>query len=141
MILLDTNVVSEPLKPRPSAAVLGWLNAQDPWDLHISTITVAELFAGVEVLPKGNRRSGLQRLIERELLPLFEGRILPFDESAAREFGKIVGLGKAKGRPVKFDDGAIAAIAKANRMTVSTRNIKHFETTGVHVVDPWLWTS
>ncbi len=73
MILLDTNVVSEPLKPRPSAAVLGWLNAQDPWDLHISTITVAELFAGVEVLPKGNRRSGLQRLIERETASALRG--------------------------------------------------------------------
>ncbi len=141
MILLDTNVVSEPLKPRPSPAVLGWLNAQDPMDLHISTITVAEMFAGVEIMPKGSRRAGMQRLVQREVLPLFEGRVLSFDEEAAREFAKIFAASKSKGRPIKFDDGAIAAIAKAHRMTVATRNTKHFESTGVPIVDPWLWSA
>lgn len=140
MILLDTNVLSEPLKPRPSAAVLGWLNAQDPMDLHVSTVTVAEVFAGVEVMQKGSRRTGLHRLIERDLLPLFEGRVLSLDEDAAREFAKIFALSKTKGRPVKFDDGAIAAIAKAHRMKVATRNVKHFEPTGVAFVNPWEWT-
>ena len=111
MILLDTNVLSEPLKPQPSAAVLGWLNAQDPMDLHVSTVTVAEVFAGVEVMQKGSRRTGLHRLIERDLLPLFEGRVLSFDEDAAREFAKIFALSKTKGRPVKFDDGDLEALA------------------------------
>lgn len=140
MILLDTNIVSEGFKGQPSAAALGWLNAQDPMDLYISVVTVAEMFTGIETMPKGFRQTAFRRFTERDLMPLFEGRVLPFDEAAARELARIAAISQAKGRKVKFDDGAIAAIAQVHGMTVATRNVRHFEPTGVPFVNPWLWT-
>ena len=89
MIILDTNVVSEPLKPKPDAAVLNWLDAQDPQTLYITTINLAELLAGIELMPAGRRRTALKSALDSQIMPLFDGRVLQFDAKAAAAFAQI----------------------------------------------------
>ena len=137
MIVLDTNVLSEPLKPSPSQAVLAWLDAQAPESLFLSTVCLAELLAGVEALPAGKRRTALRQAVAEQVLPLFAGRVLPFDEPAAAAFAQaLVGARKA-GNPIGFPDCAIAAIAAANGCMVATRDGGDFRGTGVTIIDPW----
>jgi predicted nucleic acid-binding protein len=137
VILLDTNVVSEPLKPRPDAAVLGWLDAQAPQTLWISSIVQAELLAGVAALPAGRRRTALAQAVDREVLPLFEGRLLPFDAAAARAFAAVQAGAAAAGNPISFADAAMAAIAAAHGFALATRNLRDFKGTGVALINPW----
>ncbi len=137
MIILDTNVVSEPLKPAPAAAVLAWLDAQAPTTLYLTSITVAELLAGVAALPAGRRRSRLAHLVAAQVLSLFEGRILAFDVPAAHAFARVQAGAQAAGNAVGFADAAIAAIAAAHGFTLATRNVRDFNGTGIDVVDPW----
>jgi predicted nucleic acid-binding protein len=89
MIVLDTNVVSEPLKPKPDAAVLHWLDAQDSQTLYITTIHLAELLAGIAFMPAGRKRTALKSAFDSQIMPLFDGRILPFDAKAATVFAQI----------------------------------------------------
>ena len=104
MIVLDTNVLSEALRPSPSAVVLRWLAAQEPVEVFITTITQAEVLYGVQVMPVGKRRSRLPAAIRKLFSDEFEGRILPFDEASARAFAMIVGGPEAMGRPIsRFD--------------------------------------
>lgn len=137
MIVLDTNVVSESLKPLPSGTVVSWLAAQLPTQVFTTAITVAEVMYGVEALPLGKRRSGLLSTVEKIFAQEFPGRILPFDESAARAFAKILFSRRAMGRPISQFDAMIAAIARTHHATVATRNIVDFEHCGVQLVDPW----
>lgn len=137
MIILDTNVVSEPLKPEPNQAVLDWLNAQEPATLYITSINLAELLAGVEVLPPGRRRAALGQALSSQVLGLFERRILDFDAKAAEAFAPTYASAQAQGNPIGFADCAIAAIARAKGFTVATRNVRDFRGTGVEVMDPW----
>lgn len=137
MIILDTNVVSEPLKPVPDAAVLSWLNAQEPETLFLTTISLAELLAGVEALPAGQRRTALGQSLLGRMLPLFEGRILAFDARAAQAFAQVNARAKSAGNPIGFADGAIAAIASAHGFKVATRNVRDFLGTGVDILNPW----
>lgn len=137
MILIDTNVVSEPLRPRPDAGVIRWLDAQPYQSLYLSTINLAELMAGIEQLPSGRRRQDLELAITRQVAPLFSGRVLPFDERAAHEFARIHARAKAAGRPIGFADGAIAAIAQVHGLAIATRNVDDFSTTGVPLINPW----
>ncbi|MFO1267205.1 MAG: type II toxin-antitoxin system VapC family toxin [Rubrivivax sp.] len=137
MIVLDTNVLSEPLKPAPAQAVLDWLDAQAPQTLYLSTIGLAELLAGVQALPAGKRRSALRQAVAEQVLPLFAGRVLPFDERAAEAFADVHASAKKAGNPISFADCAIAAIAAANACMVATRNGSDFKGTGVTVIDPW----
>ena len=137
MIILDTNVVSEPLKPRPEPAVIDWLDRQTPQTLHITSITLAELLAGIEALPPGRRRVELHHAFVQQVMPLWNGRILPFDTSAAERFAKINTQAQAAGNPISFADAAIAAIASANGFTLATRNVRDFKGTGVDVINPW----
>ncbi len=140
MIVLDTNVVSEPLKPQPEPTVLDWLNEQAPETLYLSTISVAELLAGIETLPAGRRRTKLSKALADQMMPLFEGRVLGFDMKAAEAFARINAGAKAAGNPISFADGAIAAIAASRGFIVATRNERDFRGTGVAVLNPWLHT-
>ncbi len=137
MIILDTNVVSEPLKPAPSPAVLDWLDRQAPETLYLAAVSLAELLAGIEALPQGRRRLDLEQAVMRQITPLFEGRILSFDTKAAEAFGKINAGAKAAGNTMGFADGAIAAIAAAQGFALATRNVRDFRGAGVELINPW----
>jgi toxin FitB len=137
VIILDTNVVSEPLKPAPDAAVLAWLDAQAPATLCLTSITLAELLAGVAALPAGRRRTKLTQALTEQVLPLFEGRVLAFDALAAHAFGHVQAGAQADGNPIGFADAAIAAIATAHGYALATRNVRDFKGAGVPIIDPW----
>jgi hypothetical protein len=137
VIILDTNVVSEPLRPAPEPAVLAWLDAQAPATLCMTSITLAELLAGVAALPAGRRRNKLGQALTEQVLPLFEGRVLAFDRPAAHAFAQVQAGAQAAGNPIGFADAAIAAIAGAHGYAVATRNVRDFKGTGVDVIDPW----
>ena len=137
MILLDTNVVSEPLRPAPDARVTNWIDAQALETLFLSAITVAELRAGLALLPTGKRRSGLQESLETRVLPLFSSRVLPFDLNCTRAYAELMARARGSGLAVASADGYIAAIAAANGLTVATRDTGPFTAAGVSVIDPW----
>ena len=137
MIILDTNVVSEPLKPSPEPAVLDWLDHQAPETLYLTTVNLAELLAGIEALPQGRRRTELHHALTAQMMPLFEGRILVFDKKAAEAFVRINASAQAVGNPISFADGAIAAIASAQGFLLATRNVRDFKGTGVELLNPW----
>ena len=137
MIILDTNVVSEPLKPLPEPAVLDWLDRQAPQTLYLTTVNLAELLAGIEALPQGRRRTELQHALTTQVMPLFEERILSFDKKAAEAFARINAGAQALGNPISFADGAIAAIASAQGFILATRNLRDFRGTGVELINPW----
>ena len=138
MILLDTNVVSEPLRPAPDHRVVAWIDAQALETLFLSAITVAELRAGVALLPAGKRRAGLQESLETRVLPLFAGRVLPFDLGCTQAYAELMAKARASGLAIASADGYIAAIAGANGLTVATRDTGRFKAAGVTVINPWL---
>ena len=137
MILLDTNVVSEPLRPAPDTRVVEWIDAQALETLFLSAITVAELRAGVALLPAGKRRTGLQESLETRVLPLFAGRVLAFDLGCTQAYAALMAKARASGLAVGSADGYIAAIAAANGFAVATRDAGPFEAAGVTVINPW----
>jgi hypothetical protein len=137
MILLDTNVISEPWRPAPDPVAIAWLDAQVVETLFLSAVTVGELRYGVAILPAGRRRDRLADRFEQDVLPLFTGRILPFDVGAARAFGDLMAQARASGHPMSFADGAIAAIAASRALTVASRDVHPFRAAGVAVLDPW----
>ena len=136
MIVLDTNVLSEPMRQIPDPRVVDWLDAQDAQDLWITAIVAAVLWAGVAKLPPAGRRSGLQAQVE-ETLKEFEGRVLAFDEDAAFVYGELVGPLIAKRTKYEVLDYQIAAITLVNGGILATRNLKHFIDTGVPLINPW----
>ncbi len=138
MILLGTNVVSEPLRPVPDARVIEWIDAQPIETVFLSAITVAELRAGVALLPPGKRRSGLQQSLEKRVLPLFAGRVLPFDLACTQAYAELMAKARATGLAIAAADGYIAAIAAANGLAVATRNAGPLRAAGVVVINPWL---
>lgn len=137
MIVIDTNVVSEIVKPAPAPAVLTWFASQVPESLYTTTVTQAEILFGIELLPKGRRRNGLRDTIAVMFEQTFEGRVLPFDESAAYAFAMIAAGHRASGRTVSGMDSQIAAIALSRSASLATRNVKDFEDCGVELVNPW----
>ncbi len=138
MILVDTNLVSEVMKVAPSETVVTWLNNQKSSSLFISTITIGEIEYGLRILPVGKRRMRLKERFERFISLAFAQRVLPYDETAARTYGDIMGFRREIGHPMSVPDGQIAAIAKINGLTISTRNTSDFEDCGVELVDPFL---
>ena len=138
MILLDTNVVSEPLRSAPDSRVVEWIDAQALETLFLSAITVAELRAGVALLPVGKRRTGLQTSLETRVLPLFAGRVLPFDLGCTQAYAELMAKARASGLAIASAEGYIAAIAAANGLAVATRDTGPFETAGAKVINPWL---
>ena len=137
MILLDTNVVSEPLRPAPDARVTQWIDAQALETLFLSAITVAELRAGLALLPAGKRSAGLQTSLETQVLPLFSGRVLPFDLGCTQAYAELMARARASGLAIASADGYIAAIAVANGLTVATRDTGPFSAAGAAVINPW----
>jgi predicted nucleic acid-binding protein len=136
MIVLDTNVVSEPLKMQPDPKVLAWLDAQAAETLYTTTISYSELRFGVLKMPEGNRKNSLAAQIER-VLDLFKDRMLEFNVKAAEQLAQIGARCEKIGKPATAPDAYIAAIAAANGFSVATRNVDHFKHTGVAVINPW----
>lgn len=137
MILVDTNVVSEVMRPAPSPSVLAWLNGQDALGLFLSTVSIAEIGYGIRVLPEGKRRRELEDRFERFVAEGFGQRILGFDEPAARIYPAVMARRREMGRPMGLPDGQIAAIARANRCVLATRNIRDFEACGLELINPF----
>ena len=139
MTILDTNVLSEVMAASPSAVALAWISNRrlvDP--LFISTITVAEILYGIEILAPGKRREKLSAEAEAMFAEDFAGRILVFDEQAARSFSQIAAERRRRGRPIAEFDAQIAAIAHVHGASLATRNTADFEGCGVRLVNPWL---
>ena len=137
MILLDTNVVSEAMKPEPDLAVRDWLDAQAAETLYLSSITVAELLFGIGALAKGRRKDSLAAALGG-MLDLFAGRILSFDTDAARCYADLAVRARAVGKGFPTPDGYIAAIAAAHDFAVGSRDTSAFAAAGLTVINPWL---
>jgi toxin FitB len=137
MILLDTNVISELMRPRPEASVLSWFDSVEGQALFTSAIAEAELWAGIELLPAGQRREAWQVAVADMLAEDFADRILAFDSVAARAFGIINGTRAGLGRPISTADCQIAAIARVHGFRLATRNVRDFEHCGIDIVNPW----
>jgi predicted nucleic acid-binding protein len=135
--LLDTNVVSEAVRPRPDAGVVEWLANLDEDRVFISVITLAEIRYGVDRLPEGRRRQRLDVWLTEELPRRFEGRILPIDAAVADAWGRIVARREALGRPIEPMDAFIAATTLAHDLTLVTRNPSDFEASVDSVFNPW----
>ncbi len=137
MILLDTNVISEPLRKNPEPRVIQWIDTQPMETLCLAAITVAELRFGVASLPSGKRRDVLQKNLEDKVIPLFTGRVLAFDMSASQAYAALMAHARISGITIGVADRLIAATAIANRMIVATRDVSPFESVGVSVINPW----
>jgi toxin FitB len=137
MIVLDTNVVSEMMRPVPAPSVAAWLNDQDVSLLFLTAVTVGEIRYGIRILPQGKRRRFLEEGFEKILAQGFAGRILAFDEAAAHRYGEIMGRRKETGRSLAILDGQIASIAWSNGCSVATRNVQDFMECGVEIINPF----
>jgi toxin FitB len=137
MILLDTNVISEPMTLKPSPHVMSWIGSQTPGELWTCTIVVAEIFSGIDLMPAGKRQRELREKAEFMFSALFPNRIFSFDQEAARRYGLVLSRRRASGKPVDEMDALIAATALANGATLATRNISDFEDCGIPLVNPW----
>lgn len=137
MIILDTNVLSEVMKPAPSPQVVHWFGQYPALRLFTTAITQAEILYGLELLPKGKRRSALQSAVTAMFAEEFAGRVLAFDSDAALVFPQIACARRALGRPVTQFDTQIAAIAYARGAAVATRNTDDFDGCGITVLNPW----
>ncbi|CAM3739295.1 Plasmid stability protein StbB [Pseudomonas reidholzensis] len=137
MILLDTNVISEPLRREPEPCVIEWLDAQPLETLYLSAITVAELRAGVALMPQGKRRTALHEHLERRVLPVFLGRVLPFDQACTNAYAEVLVKARKAGSGIETADACIAAIASANGLLIATRDVSPFQAAGLTVLNPW----
>jgi hypothetical protein len=137
VIILDTNVLSELMRPQPSAQVSSWIADQTQSNLYLSTVTEAEVLYGIELLPRGARREGIRAAAETMFEHDFANRILPFDRPAAQWFGKIASHRRAVGRPIGHSDGQIASIARSRGAQLATRNIADFAECGLELINPW----
>lgn len=134
--LLDTNAVSEWVKPRPDPGLIGWMESTDEDRIFISVVSLAELHYGVERMPAGRRRNRLERWLEHELPLRFESRILPVDIGVAEAWGRTVSRSEAVGRPIGVIDAFLAATAETYQLTLVTRNVSDFSLLKA-VLNPW----
>ncbi|EIC20136.1 type II toxin-antitoxin system VapC family toxin [Thiorhodovibrio frisius] len=137
MILLDTNVVSEPWKKQPDPRILAWLDAQVIETLYLSVVTVAELRYGIATMPEGKRRTIYRKRLEHEVLPHFTDRVLAFDVAISETYAELTARARTRGKAIGLADGYIAATAASHKMRVATRDIGPFEDGGVDVINPW----
>jgi predicted nucleic acid-binding protein len=136
MIVLDTNVVSEPTKAKPDLVVRAWLDAQAIETLFLTSVSVAELLFGIEAMPQGKRRRQLGQATD-DTLQDFAGRILPFDEQAARHYANMALTARKAGLGFPVPDGYIAAIAASRKFAIATRDTTPFAAVGLKVINPW----
>lgn len=136
MIVLDTNVVSETMKASPHAGVLAWLDEQAEETLYLTSVTLAEVLLGVEVMPEGKRKAAFARAAAG-LIEYYAGRVLIFDTEAARRYAVLAAAARRGGRGLPVPDGFIAAIAASKGFAIATRDTGPFEACGLQVVDPW----
>jgi len=137
VIVLDTNVISEPLRSRPDAAVVAWLNGQSDTALFATSVTVMELRFGVERLPEGKRKADLWEVLDFTLSRLVGPRILLFDVPAATEAARIAAVAEAAGTPIGQADAQIAAIGRSHGFAIATRDTAPFQSAGLVVINPW----
>lgn len=137
MIILDTNVISEPLKPRANPLVVRWLDAQHPDTLYLTAVTLSEVLIGIALLPAGKRKRGMELDAQSLQMKLFADRFLPFDRKAAITFALLGSRAAAKGYPISVADCQIAAIAAVHGFAVATRDTAPFVAAGVPVINPW----
>lgn len=138
MIILDTNVLSELMRPKPSPKVVAWVAKQPGTELFTTAITEAEIFYGIELLSKGKRRDELLEAADAMFAEDLAGRIFSFESDSARVFSRIATERRALGRPISHVDAQIAAIAQVRRAKLATRNVTDFRDCGIDVVDPWM---
>jgi toxin FitB len=135
VIVLDTNVLSEPMRRKPDPLVVAWLTVEER-PLYTTAVSVGELLTGVRNLPSGKRRTGLLETIETTL-SVFSDRILPYDEPAARTYAEMQASRRATGAPLSVEDGMIAAICRGHGAELATRNMKDFADLGISLLNPW----
>ena len=141
MIVLDTPIVSELMRDRPRADVLGWLDEQPTRALFVTAVTEAEVLTGIAILPEGRRKRILADAAARAFGGLLSGRVLPFDSAAAQTYSVIAAARPRRwARPISQSDGQIAAIARSRNMAIATRNVRDFEDMGIDLIDPWTST-
>ena len=136
MILLDTNIVSEAMKPEPHLPVRAWLNDQAVETLYLSSVTLAELLFGIAAIPSGKHKDRLAQVLDG-LLGLFRDRVLPFDIDAARHYADLAVMAKTNGRGFPTPDGYIAAIVASRGFIVASHDTSPYEAAGVSVINPW----
>jgi predicted nucleic acid-binding protein len=137
MILLDTNVISEAMRPAPRERVMEWMASQPSSQLFTTAISEAEILSGLAMLPAGKRRAALEEVARRMFAQHFMDRILPFDRGAAQTFAVIMAARRKQGRPIGPFDAQIAAIARAHGAALATRDVADFNDCGIEVIDPW----
>lgn len=137
MILLDTNVVSEPMKPQAAQRVLEWLDEQAAETLYLTSVAFSELLVGVAFLPDGKRKTGLHSALTTLIERLFGPRILSFDRVAAEHYASIAARTRKSGFSISVADCQIASIAQAHGFLVATRDVEPFRAAGVGVINPW----
>jgi toxin FitB len=137
MIILDTNVVSELMKPDPSADVVAWTSIHPALNLYITSVTQVEILHGILLLPKGKRRAALERAAGAMFAEEFGGRVLAFGSEASRPYAEIASARSRAGRPISQFDAQIAAIARVHGADLATRNVGDFSGCGVKLINPW----
>src|SRR6266700_1466043 len=137
MIVLDTNVLSESMRPNPSSKLLDSLRSHPVTVLLTTTITEAERYYGMALLPQGSKRRSLESVVAQVFVQDLAGRVLPFDSAAAREYANIAATRRHAGRPMAEADARIAAIARSRGAALATRNVDDFAGCDLEVVDPW----
>jgi len=138
VILLDTNVVSEPMRAHPDPKVLAWLDSQLAETLYLTATSLAELLVGIELLPTGKRRERLRVSLSDLIHEIFDSRVLPFDSVAAIRYASIISRARASGTVLSVADAQIAAIASVNSFAVATRDTAPFVASGIPVINPWI---
>lgn len=137
MIVLDTNVLSAAMRRDIDPTVIDWLDAQPPLSVWTTSVNVFEIRLGIEILPTGRKRRMLEEAFSRAITEDFGDRILPFDRLAADAAALIASSQRKAGRIVEIRDVQIAGIAAARKATLATRNVRHFEGAGIHLINPW----
>ena len=137
MIILDTNVLSEPMKPNSNPVVQAWLDRQTAETLFLTATSLSELLVGIEILPDGKRKEGLAIALKALMAELFESRILSFNQQAALAYAPLISRARNSGCLISVADGQIAAIATVHGFTIATRDVAPFVAAGVPVINPW----
>lgn len=137
MIVLDTNVVSELMRPEPAPQVAEWVRRRDRRELRMTSITLAEIRYGIARLPDGRRKQALLDIAD-DIFGTFNEQILPVDAAAAEQYALIASARERAGKPIAGFDALIAAVCRSQGSALATRNVPDFEETGVEIIDPWI---